>query len=177
MAGYDPIFPTTKGILRKLGGDEKTVKTVVYEKAEVHFYPHEKNLSVAPIFDEQVNVAAVPGMVLTVHYDGSDYKCELVNVDEETIAFGNIPTGNEWNESGMPFAGMVFAEHGLADITILVNDTAESHIIGISISTETIVPIDPKFIPPMDSLTINGTDGKQYKLVVNNGAISVAEVV
>ena len=42
---------------------------------------------------------------------------------------------------------------------------------------ETIHPIDPKYLPPVDSLTMNGADGKQYKLTVNNGAISVSEVV
>ena len=47
----------------------------------------------------------------------------------------------------------------------------------ISVSFETIHPIDPKYIPPVDSLTMNGADGKQYKLTVNNGAISVSEVV
>ena len=51
------------------------------------------------------------------------------------------------------------------------------YVSSITYGKETIVPIDPKFIPPVDSLTINGTDGKQYKLTVNNGAISVAEVV
>ena len=55
--------------------------------------------------------------------------------------------------------------------------TSETKQISKLHFAETIVPIDPKFIPPVDSLTINGTDGKQYKLTVNNGAISVDEVV
>lgn len=42
---------------------------------------------------------------------------------------------------------------------------------------ETVHPIDQKYIPPVDSLTMNGADGKRYKLTVNNGSISVAEVV
>lgn len=42
---------------------------------------------------------------------------------------------------------------------------------------ETVHPIDQKFIPPVDSLTINGTDGKQYKLTVDeNGALAVTVV-
>lgn len=32
---------------------------------------------------------------------------------------------------------------------------------------ETIHPIDPKFIPAMDSITLNGADGKQYRLAVD----------
>ena len=43
---------------------------------------------------------------------------------------------------------------------------------GIEFS-ETIHPIDPKLIPVMDSLTLSGADGKQYKLTVDaNGALT-----
>lgn len=42
---------------------------------------------------------------------------------------------------------------------------------------ETIVPIDPKYLPPVDSITMNGADGKQYKLTVSGGALNIAEVV
>lgn len=42
---------------------------------------------------------------------------------------------------------------------------------------KTIHPIDPKFLPPVDSITMNGADGKQYKLTVSGGALNIAEVV
>lgn len=38
---------------------------------------------------------------------------------------------------------------------------------------ETIHPIDPKFIPAFDSITLNGADGKQYKLSVDESGTLV----
>ena len=46
----------------------------------------------------------------------------------------------------------------------------------VTLQWETIHPIDQKFIPPVDSLTINGTDGKQYKLTISGGSLNIAEV-
>lgn len=60
---------------------------------------------------------------------------------------------------------------------VFCNPESEGYYVTSIEFADTVHPIDPKFIPPVDSLTINGTDGKQYKLTVNNGAISVAEVV
>lgn len=42
---------------------------------------------------------------------------------------------------------------------------------------EAIYPIDPKYIPPLDSLTLNGADGKQYKLSVDESGQLVSAVV
>ncbi len=44
-------------------------------------------------------------------------------------------------------------------------------------STKTIHPIDPKFIPVMDSLVLNGADGKQYKIAVDaSGALTATAI-
>ena len=41
-----------------------------------------------------------------------------------------------------------------------------------TVECETVHQIDAKFIPALDSLTMNGADGKQYKLAVDeNGAL------
>lgn len=43
---------------------------------------------------------------------------------------------------------------------------------------ETIHPIDPKYIPAVDALILNGTDGKQYRLAVDeSGTLAATEVV
>lgn len=47
----------------------------------------------------------------------------------------------------------------------------------IRVRSETIHPIDQKFLPPVDIITMNGADGKQYKLTVSGGALNIAEVV
>ena len=40
-----------------------------------------------------------------------------------------------------------------------------------------IVPIDPKYLPSVDSITMNGADGNQYKLTVNeSGELAVTAV-
>ena len=43
--------------------------------------------------------------------------------------------------------------------------------------SETIHPIDQKFIPALDSLTLNGPDGRQYKVYVNESGELVTEEV
>jgi hypothetical protein len=48
---------------------------------------------------------------------------------------------------------------------------------SIEYETETIHPIDPKYIPALDSLTLNGADGKQYKLAVDeSGALAATAI-
>lgn len=42
------------------------------------------------------------------------------------------------------------------------------------VDMKTIHPIDPKYIPALDSITLNGADGKQYKLAINESGTLVA---
>lgn len=45
------------------------------------------------------------------------------------------------------------------------------------VEAETVVPIDPKFIPSLDSLTLNSPGGKQFKLTCSDdGALTCTEV-
>ena len=51
----------------------------------------------------------------------------------------------------------------------------EAFIIKIDLEYKTTSTIDQKFIPPMDSIILNGADGKQYKLSVNESGELVTE--
>lgn len=126
----------------------------------------------------------VAGKSYAVKWDGAEYTCKGVAFEMDgtnAVLLGNASlygfadTGEPFVVIGMSNATMV---GDLAMLDMEGNPTGSaSHTFGLSVLTETIHTIDPKFIPPMDSLTINGTDGKRYKLTVNNGSISVAEVV
>lgn len=43
--------------------------------------------------------------------------------------------------------------------------------------TENVHPIDPKYIPAMDSITMNGADGKQYKVAVDASGVLTATAI
>lgn len=60
---------------------------------------------------------------------------------------------------------------------VLYMDTWLTYVSAITCGTETVRPIDPKFLPGIDALTLNGADGKQYKLVVDaSGALAVTPI-
>ena len=49
--------------------------------------------------------------------------------------------------------------------------------ITLDVYATTVHPIEPKFIPAMDSLTLNGADGKQYKVTVDASGVLTATAI
>lgn len=68
---------------------------------------------------------------------------------------------------------MVLSIQGMGTV-ILATDA--SYVSEITFA-ETIHTIDPKYIPTLDALTLNGADGKQYTLTVDDtGALAVTAI-
>jgi hypothetical protein len=119
------------------------------------------------------------GDIILVHWDGKDYECVVANFNGIKF-FGNLSVMDMGNNTGEPFLG-TFEEYTDEGVTVIIAniialDTSETHTVGIYQNAETVAQIDKKFIPPLDSLILNGTDGNQYKVTVVNGALAV-EVV
>lgn len=120
-----------------------------------------------------------------VHSQGASVASELIveSITDEVIMYGvssapdvfiivadkptvlDIGDGELWN---FPSAGMYFSI--MDKIDAIINPVQIEFTWGI------VKTIDPKFIPTLDYLTLNGTDGKQYKVTVVDGALTVTAI-
>jgi hypothetical protein len=121
------------------------------------------------------------GEIYMVKLNGEVYRTECFDMDGD-IAIGNRAEVNGGISTGEPFV-YVLAENGEYAVCMVFNpDTFEplpydSITLEIYQETEVAQPIEPRFIPAMDYIILNGADGKHYKVTVSNGALSVDEVV
>ena len=88
---------------------------------------------------------AIPGDILTVVWDGTEYKAEVGVDSNGHNAIGNpVFVGGE--DNGLPFAFFPRFHGGvLVGSDVITFDNSASHTIAIC--QETIVPIDPKYLP------------------------------
>lgn len=98
-------------------------------------------------------------------YGGTLKYTDIVTLDMYLAVAYN---SGSWNGLEIPKPGIYLHKGNLADL---------GGNIRFCLEYETIHPIDQKFLPPVDSITMNGADGKQYKLTVSGGALNIAEVV
>lgn len=135
-------------------------------------YPSEKDMSDAKV------VLATQGMTIgfTVQKEGElndNVTLYLFLEWEEAFLVVSDKAGSfdfgDGNLITLPTAGMyLFMSASVDSLT--------NHF-KLEFTWGTVKTIDPKFIPPMDSIILNGADGKQYKLTVSGGALNIAEVV
>lgn len=159
---------TTKQVMRKLGGDIKTEKTTILEKKTY-------TLQDSVLYAE--NLALNDGSIYDVYWQGKNYTCvcKAITLDGEIFnAAGNLFLMGT-DDTGEPFYMASNAQgFSIVDIEAMQSQQTVDRVIGISCTTETIVPIDQKYIHPMGSITLNGADGNQYKLTVDeNGELAV----
>lgn len=112
------------------------------------------------------------GRSYTVIFDGVEYKnmpCAFLGT---VLHIGNASLYGNNADTGEPF-DFRMQENGRCQV--FVRDS-ETHTISI-VTPETVHPIAPKYIPPLDSLTLNGADGKQYKLSVDESGQLVTAAI
>ena len=126
-------------------------------------------------------VSLTVGETYIVIWDGTRYKCKCwTNVRYPALGNGVRFSGRDCEiGNGEPFLIMDLTKHSSSAQRSLEADTdnAEPHTFAIYQEVETIHPIDQKYIPPMDSITLNGADGNQYKVSVNASGALVAEAI
>lgn len=91
----------------------------------------------------------------------------------------NGPYAYNIEDSGMVIALVVKSVISAdAPVGIYVNERfLQGTYVAIFWDEKTVHPIDPKYIPTLDYLTLNGADGKQYKVTVNeSGVLTATEV-
>lgn len=139
--GFDPMCVTTKRVLRKLGGDTRTIKTVLLDGVfELEPLEGELNSTDVGLLDFK------PDDKLTVQYNGKQYIC-VANNFNGIPCFGNLGLLGAGDNTGEPFLYMPnVAEDGtLFGGGIVTTDTG-SITVTVTSTTETIVPIDPKYL-------------------------------
>ena len=161
---------------QRLAYGEKTTKETV-------FVPE---MSVTELCETSLPIPFVPGETYTVKYDGVEYECEAKKgkgaVGSEVWVYVGTVQMFDYPEyvGEFPFmVGWCLQDCHNGEYTyVIVPVDGKTHTISVyqHTVTETIHAIDQKYIPAMDSLTLNGAGGKQYKVTVENGALAVTEV-
>lgn len=126
------------------------------------------------------------GAKCKVTFDDKVYNCEIVEDAEYCWHIGNMSIGypSNYPDTGEPFC-FEFGEPGYnlfipGDYQSGGNYSYTLHGLKIEIMSETVVPIDPKWLPVVDSVTINSStsgSSKKFKITVDDsGTISATEV-
>lgn len=116
---------------------------------------------------------ADPDVNVTVVWDDTVYKCPILKVGRRYGVGNEYIRNPDSLDSGEPFLLVAYSD-GQCWCT---HDTASRHGMSAYTETEIIHPIDPRCIPAMDSITLNGADGKQYKVAVDaNGALTATAI-
>lgn len=147
------------------------VETVLVEESTVSFYasPSGSQGTVQSTFSPTV------GETYKVSWDGAVYECTCV--DSGGIVIGNLSIIGEGSDTGEPFV-IIPKKSGLV---IHTKDTSASHTISISGYIESVVKINPKYLPTevneliMNSSTPNST--KKFKITVDDsGTLKATEI-
>lgn len=152
--GFDPIEVNQAAAraviaIRKDGGVGYTEVDTLIPIAEYSFgYNEELDCYAAGFDDTAIPVHAKYGTILTVFFNGVVFKCKVSTFGELTFA-GNLSIVGIGENTGEPFLICeIKATWGDGsvhrDLVICRTDTGGNHTVGIF--TETIHPIDPKYL-------------------------------
>ena len=126
------------------------------------------------------------GAKCKVTFDDTIYNCEIVEDAEYCWHIGNMSIGqpSDYPDTGEPFC----FEFGIPGYNLYIPGEYKGngiyvytlHGLKIEMASEIVVPIDPKWLPVVDSVTLNSsTNGssKKFKITVDDsGTISATEV-
>lgn len=135
---------TTMRILRKLGGDiKRSAPTVAIPKGSYEFFNGEYG---AP--STQFPKA---GDLVTLTLDGVVYSEQAKESTRDDVTYIYIGNGAMVGDDTGENYGAVYISSYEAWLVFLVdesnNQTTTTHTVELSFKTQTIVPIDPKFLP------------------------------
>ena len=175
------------------GYPSKTVQTtVLMEKTDVEMTVQSNDIGVTTSIPY---ASLVAGNEYIVEIDGTEIPVTAIAIDR-SIQIGNlILLMMSQGDMSYDNAKAMLEEQGIAyteepfsmsfnvntkDSQLVIRGVDTTHTIGISTRTETIVPIDSKYIPDMDSIVLNSstTDStKKFKITVDDsGTISATEI-
>ena len=120
------------------------VETVLVEERTVSFT--KQSLEDLYRGEFKSTFSATVGETYKVSWDGTTYECTCI--DGQFPLIGNLSIIGEGSDTGEPFLLRVVQNLDGQDLVrIITADTASSHTISISIITEEVVKINPKYLP------------------------------
>ena len=120
------------------GYPTKTVETVTIMADQVVAFEDDKGQYFGRLAD---TFEIVAGQTYTVNWDGTEYECAGLAVDESMSVIGNLSILEQGNDTGEPFL-YVPVNGGFSTL-----DTSASHTIGVKTIQETVTPIAEEFLP------------------------------
>ena len=143
----DIIGPLVKRVLRKLGIREQIGRETIIDETQNDVpFEVDAELGHGQYFGEGLtgsvfeNIAS--GDAIDVLLDGVRYSC-TANRDGTEINIGNV----EGTPDGLPFLFRFDYTGETWDVVIFVMNLAPTHRFALYTQTETITPIDPKYLP------------------------------
>ena len=108
------------------------------------------------IVTELMGVSIAPGEV-TVNWDGTEYKCPVVDIGDGAVAFGNMKIMGEiegnpdaYEDTGEPFMYAVVSE-----LPLFFCMTSGTYTVSIGSTREAVKQIEAKFVPPSTFETVD----------------------
>ena len=93
----------------------------------------------------------IEGQTYTVNWDGTEYECVGVAIDEDKCGFGNLYLLKVGDDTGEPFSYTYNKTYTIGGFMTL--DTSASHIISVKTIEGTVTPMASDFLPQANQTT------------------------
>lgn len=130
------------------GYPSKNVQTTtLMEEQELAFALNDK------VYSAQLTNAfqIIEGQTYTVNWDGTEYECVGVAIDEDKCGLGNLYLLKVGDDTGEPFSYTYNKTYAIGGFMTL--DTSASHTISVKITEGTVTPMSSDFLPQANQTT------------------------
>ena len=130
------------------GYPKKNVQTIMLmEEQELAFALNDK------VYSAQLTNAfeIIEGQTYTVNWDGTEYECVGVAIDEDKCGLGNLYLLKVGDDTGEPFSYTYNKTYTIGGFMAL--DTSASHTISVKRAEGTITPMASDFLPQATQTT------------------------
>ena len=130
------------------GYPKKSVQTItLMEEQELAFALNDKVYSA-----QLTNVfEIIEGQTYTVNWDGTEYECVGVAIDEDKCGLGNLYLLKVGDDTGEPFSYTYNKTYTIGGFMTL--DTSASHTISVKKTEGTVTPMASEFLPQATQTT------------------------
>ena len=130
------------------GYPKKSVQaTTLMEEQELAFALNDK------VYSAQLTNAfeIIEGQTYTVNWDGTEYECVGVTIDEDKCGLGNLYLLKVGDDTGEPFSYTYNKTYTIGGFMTL--DTSASHTISVKITEGAVTPMTSAFLPQATQTT------------------------
>ena len=130
------------------GYPKKSVQTTtLMEEQELAFVLNDK------VYSAQLTNAfeIIEGQTYTVNWDGTEYECVGVAIDEDKCGLGNLYLLKVGDDTGEPFSYTYNKTYAIGGF--MTRDTSASHTISVKRTEGTITPMASDFLPQATQTT------------------------